>query len=301
MPLQIRNPVYIGKIKIKEDKDEPEQTVNGIHEPLISEELFMTVQNHLNGKKRTIIPCFGKNERLPLRGFLVCTKCHNALTGSFSTGRSKRYGYYHCQKGCTERHKADEANQDFINYLNNYKVNDEILQLYYLVLNDVFKTDKKERIHETAKIEKDIKDLQHKLEILLDKYIENDLSKFDYERGKEWYEAQIHNLQSQKRELELVEKDFMDTVKYSFGLLKDLPDYYNEAPIEVKHKILGSIFPGKLIYENKKYRTVQINQVLTLIYQNINELGEIKKNELLNLTIRPLKCPRRDSNPGPND
>ncbi len=75
------------------------------------------------------------------------------------------------------------------------------------------------------------------------------------------------------------QKDFIKTVQYSFGMLKDLPQYYQEAPIEVKHKIVGSIFPEKLVYREKNYRTAQVNQALALICSNINDFGEVKQKQ----------------------
>ena len=280
----IRNPVYAGKIKIKEWRDEAEQIVMGLHQPIIDEDLFNVVQDILDGKKRAVKPHSLNDERFPLRGFLTCKKCGKPLTGSFSTGRAKiKYGYYHCQKKCKERYKLDEANKDFMDYLDNYQVKDEVLKLYYLMLQDVFKADKTERLQDVSRINKDIEDIKKRLDKSYDLYIDGNLSQSDYQKGTQRYEEEIHNLQSQKQELEFEETNFMETVKYSFGLLKDLPEYYYQSPIEVKQKILGSIFPEKLIYENKKYRTTQINKVLPLICENINELGEIKKGRIDNV------------------
>src|SRR5690606_15235545 len=276
----VRNPVYIGKIMIKAYKDEPEQIADGIHQPLIDEELFLSVQDVLDGKKRTAKPKNKRDERYPLRGFLECPKCGKPLTASFSKGRSQRYGYYHCQKNCKERYSLDEANTDFLRYLNNYKINDEVLTLYYLVLQDIFKNDKKERAKEASQIDELIQGLNNKLDSLLDKNTDDLLSQSDYERGKKRYEEQIYSLESQKQELELEQKDFMTTVQYTFGLLRDLPKYYEQSPIEVKHKILGSIFPEKLIYQNKKYRTAQINSVVALMCSNINAFGEVKEKRI---------------------
>src|SRR5690606_11174541 len=115
---------------------------------------------------------------------------------------------------------------------------------------------------------------------LLDKYTDDLLSQSDYERGKKRYEEQIYSLESQKQELELEQKDFMTTVQYTFGLLRDLPKYYEQSPIEVKHKILGSIFPEKLIYQNKKYRTAQINSIVALMCSKNNAYGEVKEKRI---------------------
>ena len=231
----------------------------------------------MDGRKKKNKPRSTKDEWLPLRGFLECSKCGNILTGSFSKGRTKKYGYCHCQRRCKERNKSEQTNQDFIAYLNNFEIKDEVLSLYYLVLQDVFGKDKKEREKECRQIDSLIKIQNNKLDALLDKYTDDLLTQSDYERGKKRCEEKIYSLQSQKQELELEQKDFMTTVQYSFGLLKDLSKYYKKASVEVKQKIVGSIFPKKLIYQEKNYRTAQVNQALALICGNINDFGEIKQ------------------------
>ncbi len=60
-----------------------------------------------------------------------------------------------------------------------------------------------------------------------------------------------------------------------------------KANIEIKQKLIRSIFAEKLVFEDKKYRTSQINEVLALLTSKINHLGipqnkkAIKKDGLL--------------------
>ena len=53
-----------------------------------------------------------------------------------------------------------------------------------------------------------------------------------------------------------------------------------DAPVEVKIKLLGSIFDGKIEFDGKSYRTNSYNKVLDLIYEQTNELrGTGKRKE----------------------
>lgn len=45
-----------------------------------------------------------------------------------------------------------------------------------------------------------------------------------------------------------------------------------EAPLEVKIQLLGSMFPRKIEFDGKSYRTNNYNKVLDIIYQGCNEL-----------------------------
>ena len=80
-------------------------------------------------------------------------------------------------------------------------------------------------------------------------------------------------------------------MSYGFSLLKDLDKYYSNASIGVKQKLIGSIFPEKLIYQDEKYRTSQINEVLSLITNNINHLGGVEKEKAIKIDSSSYQAP----------
>ena len=49
------------------------------------------------------------------------------------------------------------------------------------------------------------------------------------------------------------------------SLLSHLPEYFEEANLEVRRKLIGSIFPVKLTFEAGKYRTAVLNPALAII------------------------------------
>ncbi len=60
-------------------------------------------------------------------------------------------------------------------------------------------------------------------------------------------------------------------------LINNLDKYIRDAPVEVKLKLIGSIFDGKIEFDGKTYRTDSYNKVLDLIYQQTNELRGVRK------------------------
>jgi hypothetical protein len=50
-----------------------------------------------------------------------------------------------------------------------------------------------------------------------------------------------------------------------------------DAKVEVKCKLIGSMFPEKITFDGKSYRTNSYNSVLDLIYQQTSELIRAKK------------------------
>lgn len=133
----LRNSVYCGLVTVAPTKEEVGQLIKGIHEPLISEELFEIVQKLLisrrrqRGKKQSIKPLF------PLRGFLTCPYCGRRLTGSTSQGRSAKYRYYHCYSPkCKLRLRADNLENDYEKHLESIRVVPGICELFKLILED---------------------------------------------------------------------------------------------------------------------------------------------------------------------
>ena len=67
-------------------------------------------------------------------------------------------------------------------------------------------------------------------------------------------------------------------LKYSISLINNIDTFIADAPVEVKIKLISSMFPKKIEFDGIRYRTKSYNKVLDLIYQETKELrmGRIK-------------------------
>ena len=92
---------------------------------------------------------------------------------------------------------------------------------------------------------------------------------------------QIDKLTDQISNLEITDTAFQKYTKYGMSILKDLPWYFQEAGLEAKRKLLGSIFPGKLTFEDGKYRTDGLNPALAIILQKSNDLQKEKTGNIV--------------------
>ena len=100
----LRRPLYAGYISIPNWGFHMHK---GKHEPLVSLDLWQSVQDRLDGKKKRPARC-DVHEDFPLRNFVACEGCGNPLTAANSRGsKGKLYGYYVCQqKACDWRGKS---------------------------------------------------------------------------------------------------------------------------------------------------------------------------------------------------
>lgn len=69
-------------------------------------------------------------------------------------------------------------------------------------------------------------------------------------------------------ELKTTGENFEDKVAYCVKLLNKLDAAYEESDVEIKQRVIGSIFPEKLVYENNKCRTPRLNEAVKLICAN---------------------------------
>jgi len=277
----LRNVFYIGKILVPAYKDEKEQIVPGIHEPLISEETFYQVQEVLDGKRKKV-PKLGKaiDPNLYLRKYLVCPVCGHSLTGSTSGGNGGKYTYYHCcHDGKHLRKRAEEVNESFANYIDGLKPNEAVLNLYREILQDLRGEQSRERLKEAEALRKEVQEVEDKLNTLDDKWCRNEASDEDYKRISSRYKKQIEELQGKIGLLSKGTKEIGEKIDYSFNLLNNLKKIMIEGPVNLKCKLLGSMFFDKIVFDGENYRTKNYNQVLNLIFQETNKLQGHEKRE----------------------
>lgn len=67
-------------------------------------------------------------------------------------------------------------------------------------------------------------------------------------------------------------------VEFLANLFRQLPKFFTGADLWGKQLIVGSIFPDKLIFEEKKYRSIRENGLLTLMCSPSKDSGgKVKK------------------------
>ena len=274
----LRNPVYIGKIKIKTYLHEPEEIVQGLHEPIINEDLFNKVQQILLGKKKIMAKKTKARDEFPLRGVLVCHLCGRNLTGSSSKGNGGKYFYYHCQGDCTERYKSDIIHATFEDWLNTITIKPELAQLYSAVLEDVYKINEGDRETEIKRIENKITESNEMENKAGNKLVNDEIDKDTFKRLKDSYVEERFKLQIRVDELKNTESGFIEHCRYSLSMLSNLQLYYKTANLEGKQRLLGAIFPEKLIFDRNSYRTKECSELLDLLcIQDKGSRGSKKK------------------------
>ena len=291
----LRNKFYIGKIRVPAYKGEPEYYVNGEHEAIIDEETFYKVQEILDGKRKKT-PKLSKaiNPDLYLRKFLICPVCGCALTGATSSGNGGKYTYYFCCNNQKHiRVRSENVNEEFARYTAQLKPNKTVLDLYNEILKDLQSERKGESKKEAAALQNELSTVQKRINSIEDKYLDGDLTKEQYNRMLERYTKEASAMQQQIEMRENPNRGNIEPkLNYSINLINNIDSYIRNASVGVKIKLISSMFPEKIEFDGKTYRTNSYNKVLDLIYQQTNELRGVEKKNGESFSTFSASVPR---------
>jgi DNA invertase Pin-like site-specific DNA recombinase len=279
----LRNPIYFGKIFVPEAEGQLAYLADGVHEPLISERLFYKVQRILNNQieKRRQPKTLKKREELPLRGFLLCPNCGLKLTGSASRSRNKsRYFYYHCNRCGKVRIRADYVNSIFEGILNELKFKKESQELYLEIIKQIFTSRESDRDDDAKELTGKLEQQKQRVEKLQDMLVDNKISLEDYNKMKSRFDGIKEELLVKLRQIKSIKRNFERYLESGINLLVNLGKFYNNADIDTRQQLIGSIFPEKLVFTGGKVRTARINEVLRLILLNDKGSHEMQKGQL---------------------
>lgn len=276
----LRNRAYLGEVKVKEYKKANAYWTNALHDAIIDHATFNKVQVVLEGKNRKAKLPSKKNEALPLRGFLECENCGGTLTGSVSKGNGGKYGYYHCKGNCKTRVSAITTNKFFkAEVLNKIKVNDNVFRLFSEIITDVQKTKRGDKGNRIEELNVNIDETVTLIENTEDKFMAKEITPETYTRISNRYNTTLMTLRVEIEEIKEAKALSAKTIETAVKMLKKLPQLFENGGFDQKVRILGLLFPEKMIISKTECRTKKQNiviELLTRVNKGSKELGKEK-------------------------
>ena len=268
----ICNPVYMGWIHSGENK------VKGNFDALVSEELFIAVQDVLDGK-RVPVPHKRVSEDFPLRGFARCAKCERPLTAAWAQGRGKkRYARYWCYNKTCKRVgiSRDALESHFVQLLSMMQPTAELVAK----LPDIAKSNWQQR---SKRIEDEQRTLQNRLNEnkslnlrAIEARIKGELSADDLEKFKEANDRSMTDIEVQLKALQsecFTMAQLMDDASRS---IVNLAKAWLDADLARRQEIQTALFPDGLrfspdylFFEPRNHTLMQ--QVSELVTVLIND------------------------------
>lgn len=239
---------YIGILWVKKWGME----VEGLHERLLSPELFYAVQRVRQGKGNITPLRLVNNPDYPLRSIATCSACSKNLTGSKSRGRTKRYSYYHCTCGAT-RVSKEKLEQLFFEYLKLIQPNANFRRLFREVLVDVWKMKQRNVVVEVQKIDKELVSLKVLKAHLIEKNLQGVIQDLDCKEQLENLNAKITIKEIERGEIRAEEVNIDHLVSLSEELFSKVSTIWIEASFEQKLKFQHLLFPKGLFMKGELF------------------------------------------------
>lgn len=232
----------------------------GIHEPMISEDIFYKVQSILDGKSNKTAPHQRRHPDFPLRWFVKCGECNTPLTAGWSKGRSKKYPYYYCNSG---KHKSpsipkEDFENEFISYLESLTPKLEFVKLFSEIVKEKYKG--KIKIYEKQqKLNKrKVKDVKYMISKLTNGHMRGIYSDNVYKQEYEKLENDLEVAKTVLAESKLDKLDIDSMTALMEKFLSNLAKPWGNGTLEQKQIIFGSIFPENLHFDSEGFRTATL-------------------------------------------
>ena len=278
IPRIISNYVYGGLIQTPGYKDETAKVVKGLHEPIISEELFWRAYYKLQDKTRPQGPKM-VDDKVSLRGFVLCQGCGGMHTGGKSKGRSDYYYYYRCKKCRGENYSANTVHTEIGEILKYLSLQEKYIRSLKIDAEIKMEAGLKQKNEHIVKANAEFETLNEKLGSLEEKYISNKDSQETYDK---WYPVFSREVNIKKGELVDLKKDddkLFTLYNAILPRLSDLNYLYNKATVDAKQAFLKRIFWGGFTKEKIGGRTGLLNPMVEENSLQVEALLRVEKKK----------------------
>lgn len=262
----LKNPVYIGKVTHGDD------IFDGVHEPIISEELFYRVQLLLKGEdvKRP------KGLIYTYSNFIKCAKCGYSMVAVTKRGahNSGIYTYYHCTNYKNAHTKEKNINENLIDeaiqeVIDSFDITEKEIKCIKKQINNAI-TDLKQYEH------KSIDDLKKEYDQIVDDIAEKLTQKNTDKLGiSETTRTEVlRKLETRKNDIKhkidnLMEnsKDTIKRISILIDFANRLPELYLKATLDEKRLILNTIIESITYNEDDNTLSVKLRPVFEHLRQ----------------------------------
>ncbi len=257
----------------------------GHHEALVERGTFDAVQQRLAGRARAPTRSDLAKD-FPLRSSVLCGDCGTPLTGSWSTGRTKRYPYYRCPntKSCPAQKKSIAKRQleaDFLHFLQSACPRPGVVKLARRVTEEVWREQNARASEQHDRASKAVQDIETQIEKLIDQLVKSDSSavRSRLEDRIEKLEKDGERERRQSNRTTLGEEQFGTALNRMFAVLERPQDFWEAGNLEQRRIIQSLLFTGPIEYSaSDGFGTTNFSlpfKLLQLDQQGKTELVEV--------------------------
>lgn len=232
----LKNKFYYGVATYKG------QDYKHIYPHIIDKDLFDKCDDVRNGRHRNRSNTT-KTDFI-FKGMIKCKNCGCTVTPELKKGK---YVYLrpNSKLGCTcKQINETVALKEVEKVLNSMEFPPKLLENLNSILKNSIESKNEYSQAFLTKLSNDLKSIEKKLNRILDLFIDESITKTEYDKRKYELSVQKDNIESQIAKLNDANDDFEITVKYLLDVASRSYSLFKSSGIDVKRKILKLVFPN---------------------------------------------------------
>ncbi len=247
----------------------------GVHEPIISKELFQRVQivldDRVHGRSRK------RKNLFLLRGLMTCGECGGIITYENQTTSSKRLiPYYRCSKrknsrkvACTQPYiQAEVLEKEMFRAVEAARLPRHIVIKLEKKLKEIHEREQESVTRERKQLQAKIDQLNEKERSLVNKYLENKLTEEIYETIREEVSSERINCKARLEASESTIQVAIKVLERAVTFARDIPVAYKRAPDPIKRQFLSTLFK-EIVAKDGGLQKVVLNEPLDFICRDL--------------------------------
>ena len=233
--LTLKNHFYYGVMRIKGE------IYRHKYQPLISEQLFKTVQRMMSGRRKAPAQYAGKP--ILLRGLISCKYCGCTVTGDI---KKQKYIYYSCSnsKGiCTRTWVREE--RIVATLLENFDpmaLSDDQTKRLLTHLKKTFEQEQELLMQNKQRLAKESELIQGRISRLIDMHLDGQMDTETYQTKLREYKQRQNEIAMELQSYKPVDESTLITINTVLHLARNAKDIYESSNLDKKQLFLRFIF-----------------------------------------------------------
>jgi site-specific DNA recombinase len=240
----LKNTIYYGEFNWAG------KMYKGIHEPIISRELYDRVQEVLaeKGRRKT----GQQKHNWAFQGLLSCGHCGCALVAEI---KKKQYVYYHCtgNKGkCPEKWvREEEVARQFGEAIGAIRLDDEVLSWVIKALKESHADETKYHNVQMASLQAHYQKLQSRLDAMYEDKLDGSIDQAFYDRKSTAWQKEQDDILREIERHQGANRSYLDDGVKLLELAQQAVILYEKQPVREKRKIINFVCSNSLWKDGK--------------------------------------------------
>lgn len=254
----LSNCVYAGLIYIPEDKYGPAKYIKGIHQPLVSEADFWSIQERLGNVKPSKVQ---PKTDFPLRGILKCS-CGHYMTAGYSKGKYKYYLYYRCTLHNNKNYSGQKVHDTFNEVMATLNFNEKQVDYIVKTAKAIASRDSNNAASIITARQKSISEIQKKMDKLEERLVNDEIDSAFYKKWHEKFRKDMAMMNDELSQASRLQKDNpVSRIEALAPYLTNMSYIYQLGNLKEQHALIQAVFKQNLTFSDGAFRTPSINPI----------------------------------------